>query len=409
MQNIRPPVLLRAGKTDYALGLLWQTTRRKGWREALRVARDIPGADHYVQLSTRDGTQAGLAHLNGIRHRQARSLAALALSWRGEDWIGIFQTDEDRYWFIAITGGEISPLSDISGDRETVRQALESWCQFHPLPVFVVAPDDFPLPGSQQVPWTELLAVTPGRRSRLRALNPKKTVVLTVLLIALVIGGWHAFNVWQQARRDAAIAAQQAAVRARIKAQQELSPWKKTPVVPAFSQACRTFYRSLKLSVDGWGLSAAECREAGARVAYNRVSPMATVSTFSDRIMQRYHVMPEFSLSGGAKVADFTVPFATFPATAFHDDTPPGGQQAAFPLVSFLQQHALPFQFAQDTAVPGQSLSVHRYHFTVASGLAPDTWLAQLPANGVRLSSIRLTFTGGVLHYETQGILYAKN
>ena len=409
MLKIKPPVLLRSGRHDYALGLLWQPAPRKGWRDAVKSAKSMPGADHYVQLSHPGGLQTGLTRLNGVRHQRVLSLAAIARTWQEGDWLGIFQTAGDRYWFIAIINGTVSPLSDVCGDMVAVNTALATFLQFQPLPTFVTAPPEFGLSDSVPAMWTELLTQKPPKQARLSPLSIKKPVILLVLFLLLTGGGWHAFNAWQEARKEARIAAQQAAIQAHQRALQAMSPWKKIPTPQAFLTACSALYRQLPLSVGGWLFSGAECRSDGIRAAYSRESALATVSDFAQRITQRYQTAPGFNLQDGGKVADLTLPFPTFPASAFNDDKPETGNQAAFPLVSFFQRQALSFQFVPDTPPADQIVIWNSYRFTVTSGLSPASWLAEMPLNGVRLNSLRLTMTGGTLHYEMQGVFYAKN
>ena len=410
MLKINPPALLRAGQHDYALGLLWQPAPRKGWRDAVKSSKSMPGADHYVQLSHLGGIQTGLTRLNGVRHQRVMSLAAIACTWRDGDWLGIFQTAEDRYWFIAILDGAVSPLTDVCGNLAAIQTALDTFRQFQPvLPEYVTAPPEFGLPDSEPVTWTELLPAKPPKAARLSPLSIRKPVTLLVLFLLLTGGGWHAFTAWQEAREAARIAAQQAAIQAHQRALQAMSPWKKSPTPQAFLTACTTLYRHLPLSVGGWLFSGAECRSDGIRAAYARESSLATVSDFAQRITKRYHTAPGFNLQDGGKVADFTLPYPAFTASAFHDDKPETGSQAAFPLVSFLQQQAMTFQFVPDKPPAGQMVVWNTYRFIVTPKLSPAAWLAGMPLNGVRLNSLRLTMTGGVLHYEMQGVFYAKN
>ena len=409
MLKIKPPALLRSGRHDYALGLLWQLAPRNGWRDVVKSAKSMPGADHYVQFSHPGGIQTGLTRLSGVRHQRALSLAAIARHWREGDWLGIFQTADDRYWLIAILNGTVSPLTDVCGDMAAIQAALETYRQFQPLPEFVTAPPEFGLPDSELVTWTELLPAKPPKQARLSPLSIKKPVILLVLFLLLTGGGWHAFNAWQQAREEARIAAQQAAILAHQRALQAMSPWKKIPTPQAFLTACSALYRQLPLSVGGWLFSGAECRSDGIRAAYSRSSALATVSDFAQRITMRYRIAPGFNLQDGGKVADFTLPYPAFPSSAFNDDKPETGSQAAFPLVSFLQQQAQSFQFVPETSPAGQPVVWKSYLFTTTSGLPPASWMAGMPLNGVRLNSLRLTMTGGVLHYEMQGVFYAKN
>jgi hypothetical protein len=409
MLKIKPPALLRAGQHDYALGLLWQPAARKGWREAVKSAKSMPGADYYVQLSHWGGIQTGLTRLNGVRHQRVMSLAAIACTWRDGDWLGIFQTAEDRYWFIAIFNGSVSPLTDVCGDMAAIRAALDTFRQFQPLPEFVIAPPEFNLSDSEPVTWTELLPAKPPKAARLSPLSIRKPVTLLVLFLLLTGGGWHAFNAWQEAHEQARIAARQAAILAHQRALQAMSPWKKIPTPQAFMTACTALYRQLPLSVGGWLFSRAECRTDGMRTAYSRASALATVGDFAQRITKRYRTTPGFNLQDGGRIADFTLPYPAFPASAFNDDKPETGSQAAFPLVSFLQQQAQSFQFVPDTSPADRPAVWKRYRFTATSGLPPASWISGMPLNGVRLNSLRLTMTGGVLHYEMQGVFYAKN
>ncbi|MGC6031344.1 type 4b pilus protein PilO2 [Enterobacter kobei] len=409
MLKIKPPALLRSGRYDYAPGLIWQPAARKGWREAVKSAKSIPGADHYVQLSHPGGIQTGLTSLRGVRHQRVLSLAAVASVWREGDWLGIFQTAEDRYWFIAIINGAVSPLTDVCGDMSAIRAALDTFRQFQPLPEFVVAPPEFGLPDSEPVAWTEILPARPPKQARLAPLSIKKPVIILVLFLLLTGGGWHAFSAWQEAREQARIAAQQAAILAHQRALQAMSPWKKIPTPQAFMTACSALYRQLPLSVGGWLFSGAECRADGIRAAYSRSSALATVSDFAQRITTRYRIAPGFNLQDGGRVADFTLPYPAFPASAFHDDKPETGSQAAFPLVSFFQQQAQSFQFVPDTSPADQPVAWKSYRFTTTSGLPPASWISGMPLNGVRLNSLRLTMTGDSLLYEMQGVFYAKN
>lgn len=409
MLKIKPPALLRSGRYDYALGLIWQPVPRKGWREAVKSAKSVPGADHYVQSTHSGGIQTGLTRLSGVRHQRVLSLATIASIWREGDWLGVFQTAENRYWLIAIINGTVSPLTDVYGDMAAVQSALDTFCQFQPLPGVVIAPPEFALPDSEPVTWTELLPARPPKQTRLSPLSIRKPVSILVLLLLLTGGGWHAFNAWQESREQARIAVQQAAILAHQRALQAMSPWKKTPTPQAFLTACSALYRQLPLSVGGWLFSGAECRSDGIRAAYSRASALATVSDFAQRITKRYQTAPGFNLQDGGRVADFTLPYPAFPASAFHDDKPETGNQAAFPLVSFLQQQAQSFQFVPDTSPADPPVVWKSYRFTTTSGLPPASWISGMPLNGVRLNSLRLTMTGGVLHYEMQGVFYAKN
>ncbi|NTZ47725.1 hypothetical protein FCM30_18460 [Lelliottia aquatilis] len=409
MLKIRPPVLLRSGRVDYACGLVWQPSPRKGWREAVRAARAVPGADHYLQMTTPAGVLTGLTHLNGVRHQRVVSLAAIALSFREGDWLGIFQTSPERYWFIAIINGGISPLSDVTGDLKAVQSALVGFLQFRTAPDFVVAPPEFALPDSQPMAWIDLTARRAPKSIRLSPLSLKKPVFLMLFLILLTGGGWHAFNVWQAKQQEAALAAQREAIQARLKAQHQLAPWKKVPTAAAFLAACSSRYRALSLSVRGWKFSAAECRAEGMRVAYTRNSPLATASDFAQHIQQRYHVMPGFNLQNGAKVADFILPYAGFSPTDYRDDVLNAGNEAAFPLVSFFQQWDLAFRMAPVAPQANKILPWKNYTFSITSSIPPAVLLSQMPSAGVRVNSVRLTLTSGLFNYETQGDFYAKN
>lgn len=107
----------------WLVGMDWESREAPQSNSQIRArAREI-GADMAVQRIVDGAVQVGYGFpIEGLKPAgNIRSLAASVAQGVKQPWLGIYQLDEERYWYVAVRDGfQIMPGSDIVADRETV-------------------------------------------------------------------------------------------------------------------------------------------------------------------------------------------------------------------------------------------------------------------------------------------------
>ncbi|MDE2343658.1 MAG: type 4b pilus protein PilO2 [Betaproteobacteria bacterium] len=255
----------------WLVGMDWESREAPQSNSQIRArAREI-GADMAVQRIVDGAVQVGYGFpIEGLKPAgNIRSLAASVAQGVKQPWLGIYQLDEERYWYVAVRDGfQIMPGSDIVADRETVdalrrehRGLSGDWTQ-----------------KEGTLEHLELLIDQFATRSpKVWFLNrSKRPLYLTIATCCLVLaGGYFAYRHHIDAVREA----RQAAI-ARLEAERarlahhplELppSPVVRLPMPDSVTKTCMSLIGQVPVSIDGWTVADLSCTNDTATVGWKR-------------------------------------------------------------------------------------------------------------------------------------------
>ena len=107
-------------KGHYVAGLNWEVITAQSTRRSRKKAHG-EGADHYLVWRA-EKSLLGMAALSAFsenKDRQPyRSLALHLLPQLPQNGYIVLPLSETQWWFVAMLGGQLSPLSDIVGSVE---------------------------------------------------------------------------------------------------------------------------------------------------------------------------------------------------------------------------------------------------------------------------------------------------
>lgn len=410
-------------------GLLWELVDT-GSKSAARRAARRQDADWFAVVSAGQSrllTGSGNLAECGVTPREARHSASLALSvlpFLGSHGWGIFALDDGRYWFVAAQDGQLSVLSDVIGNQDTVRQALDTFLSFDTFTAadrIVFCPEGFltQVTGAD-TPLNSLLSnLTIPREARLLPVSNRQALVVWSALLLIIFGGYFGVTQYQshlEAQRTAAARAAFLKAKEKIKSVMptELQPWKSQPALHDFLTLCSQKWKTAPLSIAGWRFNTADCTQESIRFAW--IKPTGgTIGDFSRRLALWYPgLKPLFNIPGGADTGGVSValhmPLSDAPETVASTDS------QTQRLTHYAQQLRAGLNLAEDgalsTHVDGQVVPLpwRSFSFKFTTDIPPDRLFtpAQFDASGVRLTRITVSLSNARLHYALEGKLYAQ-
>ena len=257
-------------KGAFAIGLTWQHEEIPPKRPALRanaisMGRNVRWA--VVHTSAGGAVQSGYCEpISGVKPGKVKPLAAYVADRHPQPWRGIYQLDEDRYWYIAVRQGHaiiagsdcVGSLSELAAVRAH-HDGLGDWTE---------------VDGS----FDNLVQMARGAKRAVAALQdvhagPWRTTAVASAVLGMLgvvaAGGWYWYDQQQEAeraeiaRKQAAFAAQQA----KSAAAQFVYPWARDAMPSAFASACADAWEGQELGVKGWPLASWECKPSPTGVA----------------------------------------------------------------------------------------------------------------------------------------------
>lgn len=251
----------------YVLGMSWRHEDKKPSKARLRELAHNQGRWGLVRKMEEGGYQAGFCEpVNGIaKASKAKSLADAIAATAKAPWRGVFQLDEDLFWYVAVSDG-FALLPD--GDRVCTAEQLTLLQDEHKdffdwrevtgnlakLAELAQAGDD-----------KEALRDYDARFSDRFSIKPKTALIAGALVTLATAGVGGAAYVHQQ--REAEIQAAIDKRRSEVAAQAELDaatkppppPWTMVPSSGAVVEACREQWSSQTIAKPGWALATWSC------------------------------------------------------------------------------------------------------------------------------------------------------
>lgn len=417
----------RIGRLTAVAGLRWRVVSQHHIR-ALRVLARNEQASHLVRMRAGDSTLLGYAGLRdaGLQGRVC-SLALIAARYLGPNGFAVFALPDGEYWFIGMTGGQLSVISDITGTAEDMRNAVGEFLRFNTPEDdwFRYAPTGLlPELDTETRELADVLPATLSVTSRIRTvwysgLHPvsvQKRNTRLLLAGVAIAGGWLLWQHWLAQQEEEQVQAEHTALLKEQQARQSarrnrLKPWQQLPAPAEFIRSCNRTWSTVPLSIAGWTFSHAECgRDSDGQpilmVRYSRPD-RGNVGSFAARLPAYYHnVHPVFDIPGNASTGQFTLPVML--PSARTNDVLPAEQSALFSLTSYAQKIHADLSLKKVTGGKAP-LPWVTWGFSLKTDIPPRSLAdAQLQASGVRLSRISLSLQSARLHYELDGELYAR-
>ncbi|MFJ3459448.1 type 4b pilus protein PilO2 [Scandinavium goeteborgense] len=420
--------LIKHGRLNALAGMHWQFVAQTRIR-ALRVLARNEDATRFVVVpsASSEGVLLGCDRDAPDMPRRGLpvSLALLvlpALKRHGDSGVAIVPLDENTWWFVAITQGELSVLSDITGSKSRVLAAIDDFYRFQPRDDgFCLAPEGFlPDRASSESSLAALLDDSPSsliRRflsARLRPVSTQKTNARIGLAAVVCLAAWLGWQHWQTVKEhEQETAAHNALLQARQarlnNAKNVTNPWQTLAAPAEVLTSCRRQWSRLPLSIAGWVFSVSECGSDGKghTILMSRYKRPRneTVGDFAARLPVYYPQTPVFDIPGPASTAQF-IQAVSVPVPKKND--------------RLLKQHALLLWMtsyaqklhadlsiqpkARNTKVP---LPYLMYAWSLKTDIPPDNLALNALPDGVRVSKVSMTLAQARLHYILQGELYA--
>jgi hypothetical protein len=287
----------------FVSGLHWQplSSALKYKKEAKSIAADkgwdVVAYRHGLSKGT-NWIQAGFVSTSDGAYKTMYSFAAaLAGELRkehGDRWLGLFAVGHDQYLFVGVWDGNILPASDRIVSRERASAVFSEQFNLYNtdgevgfVEKCLFAPRELDLGGTE----LDVFSILGGKKLRseyqLKALtfsftaaDYRKAAAFAAILFAL----WEANSIWksqqeekaraiahaQQMARDAALAEANANARKRLLLSSLVHPWAVLPAAKDFVNECETTIANFPLSIAGWDLSEATCKDSALTVIYKR-------------------------------------------------------------------------------------------------------------------------------------------
>lgn len=415
-------------------GLNWQYLPVRG-RRGMRLRAKEAGATHWAELLTDDGQSHGtllgtvaLTDKTTLKHGRHKlvSMALTAMTALPKTCYCVFTLSPDRYWFVAVSEGILSPFADIVGDEHAIRTAVSNFLQISTAPPegwTVYAPTGFFLDRDTE---EKSLSVVTGnkvglRRDRLNKTHNPQVLWLWAISVVVGVGGYLLLSAWQQHQEEARIAAAQTALKARQLSlssapTDSLKPWAKQPRLPSMMNACSTVWKDAQISIASWIFNSATCDASGKIILHYTLPNGGTVGDFAARLLEIYgpDIQPEFNIPGAADDAAFTLP-VQLSSPGSPEPLLPGNLQIQN-LTSYAQRINARLRLnlldVNTQLLQGnvQNLPWRTFSFTFITDIPPDRLFASTRFNssGIRASRIITTLKNTRLEYTIEGHIYAN-
>lgn len=414
--------IFTVGKQRVVAGMTWEFVYQKRSRE-LRVVAKSANASHFAALPGKSGVLLGTTTIREEKSPVSLALLLLpVLRKHGENVTAVFELAEGEYWFVAITGNALAVLSDITGTRNTVLAAIDTFNTFNGISPVCIAPTDF-FTAQEAEPLTlsaALKAVTFKQKfaARLHPVSTHKTNTRIALTAGVCFAAWLGWQHWEQVQADRQTARdRQAYLDAKqsqwAKDHQVIKPWVSQPLPADFLTEYSAVWKKLRLSISGWRIASVECGNDSDHhpvllARYSRQRNSGTVGDFTKRVQTLYHVTPVFDIPGSASTGQFVLPVTLLSVTE-RDNTPLlPAREALINFTSYIQWLQATVSIQKTSPVNDiQKLPWQVYHFQFKTDNPPEhLFMRQFP--GVRLSRITFSLSQARMHYTLQGEMYAR-
>lgn len=411
---------IRNGSTILVAGLRWELTEGRRQSVAKRSARSRD-ADYFAMMSVGPSQllvgAGNLAEL-AISPSEAKHSASLALSvlpLLGDQGWGIFKLDNGQYWFVAAQDGKLSVFTDVVGDQNTIRQALDTFLSFNatvPEERIIFCPAGF-LPavdGMDQTLDALLNKLVVPRFAKLHAVSNRQAVMFWAAMSVVMLGGYAGIQYYQSLQEAWRIADVKARLLAEKVQQRQVvqEPWKTQPSLSDFLAICHQQWKKIPFSIGGWQFTTADCTQQHIRLAWNKLGG-GTIGDFSQRLAQWYPgIKPLFNIPGSADTGGISVPLQMPLPTAPESISSVETQTQR--LINYAQKQGISLSLAEsDSRKSTQPWRTFNFKFTTI--MPPDRLFAASPIDdsGLRLTQITVSFINNAqLSYSLEGILYAQ-
>jgi len=254
------PSIIELAKRRWLVGLSWSSYEAAPSMSEIKEDAERLKSSWYCIRSNESVVQGGFCEPVYGKKRPSglSSLAAKLADSHEQPWIGVFQLDENVWWYIAIRDGHaILPDGDLIGTAEEIRQARQNHAGYA----------DWQYVEGDRVFLEDLVQGIKAKPSAIKTLerrnfSPIPLVAFAVFVLAASGGGYYWWTVQQQKEvtrlaevkriRDAAIAGNSAVVA-------PLSPLLSIPDKSSWLKACSEKIQPLPLVLMGWELSKVAC------------------------------------------------------------------------------------------------------------------------------------------------------
>lgn len=350
------------------------------------------------------------------------SLAALAVTWTGQNGYGVVQLADDSFVFLATQDGQPALGGDICGSLSDMQSVTDAFLAMAPMPA-----DGWHVAATPLSP-ARPADILPARRkdwpARYRLTCPARTQRLMIFVApALLCAGiatlWGVQN-WREWSEQQARLAQEklASMVPAGEAEPEVRylphPWADQPGADALLTICEKTLEALPLHPGNWQLTAAECRADGVMASWHRPeSPLVTVSSLLEAVSANENITPFIGDDGDT--AQTAHPLLT-EMPAGENETLPEVEAQRLQLLSFFQSRGL---IPALTAVPPEPVPQeegvvwkqdwHALSFSHETHLPPSIQLSGLPLRGIRVTRIALTIGDTGLTWSYDATAYGRD
>jgi hypothetical protein len=259
---------------DWVLGMEWLTYDDPVSREDLRAESHEMESPWYALRENESVFQCGFCPaIDDIeRPKNLASLAAMLADVRQQPWLGVFELDDDLFWYVAIRDHYAIQLGgDVVGTEEEVNAAalkhsgFGGWNREH---------------GTLEK-LSQLVSEAQAKRNKrtpvqsfaVSRIDPVPVAIAAgVLAVIGVVGavGYHLHAHKVLEARLQAAEAEQAKLAARQRVPDADEVLSHTPAPSAWIQACGDGMSSVPYSVDGWTIEETECDSSSIKIKWKR-------------------------------------------------------------------------------------------------------------------------------------------
>lgn len=264
--------IIRLGNHVWVAGLRWRSYVNKPTVQAVKDDALDLDADWVATRITNDVIQVGYCEaIDGYKKppKKAASLAAKVAGSRRQPWLGIYQLEENLWWYIAVRDGlAVLPDGDVIGTYDDVTLARERHQGY----------GDWNYVEGGLAELEEVLAESDSPPVRMNSLYgpPVAKIALAagVGLVALVgLAGWW-FHI-QAVEKEQQMAME--AMRAKLSqlagkkpAAPVIPPYQNKPLAVDWIEACAIGIKDIPLGISGWSLDSIACADNGGTAIWKR-------------------------------------------------------------------------------------------------------------------------------------------
>lgn len=430
--------VMRMGRLGWVAGMNWQMHDLVAQKKRFFSRAD--GATHRLKLLAKAQQITGQARPLGVQPGlRLCSLAAAYLAREGGSHYGIYQLDakNDKWLFLATTGGLPSVMGDIIGTLNEVLSAQQRFLDFNApesstsLTSLSLTSTALNCTATSETPVCWQTLTTGLSRQAIRATTLGRLLSgRTIACFALpVLLGSTAFWYWGNQLDKAEMVGKVAQAKALLELQSQNvtestkeenlpHPWASIWPTPYFLSQCLVVRQRLPVTLTGWRLAYGECVSEGMRLRY-AATAASTIADFSHRARELLGQDAYFNLEEGGQNGDVLIPFVTTDSPSlWRDEKIPPSAVQLMQFISHFQRRNIsvllnevkppPVVPGQENTIPSQGWREFTFTFTTKS--SPEGVLASIDDIGLRLTSIAFTLNPqSQFEYTIKGSLYAQN